>query len=163
MTIYVLFSSQTYTGSHKFVTPVHELKYILLSHLLQFLSTLTGKSFIPIVFINFFLFAFEKPMNCPLLYSTPQLHINYVNKCYFAVSAKCSSNSCSVLLLIYILSAVKTKLQNYCDSSYSRGGYNFSPVLSSFQICNKSVTTDATGGTGTMHFCSLSVYLTKIT
>ena len=52
----------------------------------------------------------------------PKLH-----KCpfkrYIAGSTKCSTKPLSKLLTC-ILSAVKTELQSYCDTSYSRGGVN---------------------------------------
>ena len=42
---------------------------------------------------------------------------------YIAGSAKCSTKPLSKLITC-ILSAVKTGLQSYCDTSYSRGGVN---------------------------------------
>ena len=49
---------------------------------------------------------------------------------YIAGSAKCSSKPISKLLTC-ILSAVKTGLQSYCDTSYSRGGVNQMWILKS--------------------------------
>jgi hypothetical protein len=47
---------------------------------------------------------------------------------YIAVSGKCSTRPLSKLL-INILSAVKTGLQSYCDTNYSRSGVNHRWIL----------------------------------
>ena len=49
--------------------------------------------------------------------------MSFQTNCYIARSAKCSTHPLSKLLT-YILSAVKTGLQSYCDTSYSRRGVN---------------------------------------
>jgi hypothetical protein len=57
------------------------------------------------------------------LYWIPKLHKCPFKKLYIAGSAKCSTKPLFKLLTC-ILSAVKTGLQSYCDTSYSRGGVN---------------------------------------
>ena len=57
------------------------------------------------------------------LYWIPTLHECTFKQRYFAGFAKCSTKPISKSL-ICILSAVKTKLQSYCDTSYLRGGVN---------------------------------------
>jgi hypothetical protein len=61
-----------------------------------------------------------------MIYKTPLSWILKLHKClfkqrYIPGSAKCSTKSL-YKLLTYILSAVKTVLQSYCDTSYLRGG-----------------------------------------
>ena len=56
-------------------------------------------------------------------YWIPRLHKCLFKQSYIAWSAKCSTKPLSKLLTC-ILSAVKTGLQSYCDTSYSRGGVN---------------------------------------
>ena len=56
-------------------------------------------------------------------YWIPKLHKCPFNKLYVVGSAKCTTKPLSKLLSC-ILSAVKTVLQNYCDTSYSKGGVN---------------------------------------
>ena len=53
----------------------------------------------------------------------PKLHQWPFKQRYSAGSAKCSTKPLSKLLTC-ILSAVKTGLQSYCDTIYSRGGVN---------------------------------------
>jgi len=72
-----------------------------------------------------FLLYFNKDdeLDLPSLYWIPKLHKYPFKQRYVAVSAKCPSKHISKLLAC-ILSAVKTGIQSYCDTSYSRGGVN---------------------------------------
>ena len=65
----------------------------------------------------------DEELDLPSLYWIPKLHKCPFKQRYIAGSAKCSTKPLSKLLTC-ILSAVKTRLQNYCDTSYSRGGVN---------------------------------------
>jgi hypothetical protein len=65
----------------------------------------------------------DEELNLPSLYWIPKLHQCHFKQRYIAGSAKCSWKPLSKLLTC-ILSAVKTGLQSYCDTSYSRGGVN---------------------------------------
>jgi hypothetical protein len=64
-----------------------------------------------------------KDLNLPSLYWIPKLHKCPFKQRYIVGSAKCSTKPLSKLLTC-ILSAVKTWLQIYCDTSYSRDGVN---------------------------------------
>ena len=57
----------------------------------------------------------DEELDLPSLYWIPKLHKCPFKKCYIAGFSK---------LLTCILSAVKSGLQSYCDTSYSRGGVN---------------------------------------
>ena len=63
----------------------------------------------------------DEELDLPSLYWIPKLHKCPFKQHYIAGSAKCSTKPLSKLLTC-ILSAVKTGLQSYCDTSYSRGG-----------------------------------------
>ena len=65
----------------------------------------------------------DEKLDLPSLYWIPKLHKCPFNQGYIAGSAKCSTKPLSKLLTC-ILSAVKTELQSYCDTSYSRDGVN---------------------------------------
>ena len=65
----------------------------------------------------------DEELDLPSLYWIPKLHKCPFKQRYIAGSAKCSTKPLSKLLTC-ILSAVKTGLQSYCDTSYSRGGMN---------------------------------------
>jgi hypothetical protein len=65
----------------------------------------------------------DEELDLPSLYWIPKLHKCPFKQRYIAGSAKCSMKPLSKLLTC-ILSAVKTGLQSYCDTSYSRGGVN---------------------------------------
>jgi hypothetical protein len=65
----------------------------------------------------------DEELDLPSLYWIPKLHKCPFKQRYFTGSAKCSTKPLSKLLTC-ILSAVKTGLQSYCDTSYSRGGVN---------------------------------------
>ena len=65
----------------------------------------------------------DEQLDLPSLYWIPLLHKGSCKQCYVAGSAKCSTKPLSKLLTC-ILSAVKTGLQSYCDTSYSRSGVN---------------------------------------
>ena len=65
----------------------------------------------------------DEELDLPLLYWIPKLHKWPFKHRYIAVSDKCSTKPLSKLLTC-ILSAVKTGLQSYSDTSYSRGGVN---------------------------------------
>jgi hypothetical protein len=56
----------------------------------------------------------DEELDLPSLYWIPKLHKCSFKQRYFAGSAKCSTKPLSKLL-----SAVKTGLQRYCDTSYS--------------------------------------------
>jgi len=60
----------------------------------------------------------------------PKLHKCPFKQRYIAGSAKCTMKPLSKLLT-FILSAVKTGLQSYSDTSYSRGGVNQTWILKS--------------------------------
>jgi hypothetical protein len=62
-------------------------------------------------------------LDLPSLYWIPKLHKCPFKLRYIAGSAKCCTKHLSKLLT-YILLLVKTGLQSYCDTSYSRGGVN---------------------------------------
>jgi len=69
----------------------------------------------------------------------PKVHKYSLKQRYIAGSAKCSTKSVSKLLT-YMLSAVKMKLQSYCDTGYSRYGANQIWILKNsidlfFQLC----------------------------
>ena len=66
---------------------------------------------------------FDEELDLPSLYWIPKLHKCPFKQRYIAESAKCSTKPLSKLL-ICILSAVKTGLQSYRDTSYSRGSVN---------------------------------------
>jgi hypothetical protein len=65
----------------------------------------------------------DEELDLPSLYWMPKLHKYSLKQRYIAGPAKCSSKPLTKLLT-YILSAVKAKLQSYCDTSYSRYGAN---------------------------------------
>jgi len=65
----------------------------------------------------------DEELDLPSLYWIPKLHKCPFKQRYIAGSAKCSTKPLSTLLTC-ILSAVKTGLQSYRDTSYSRGGVN---------------------------------------
>jgi hypothetical protein len=65
----------------------------------------------------------DEELDLPSLYWIPKLHNCPFKQRYIAGSAKCSTKPLSKLLTC-ILSAVKTELQSYCDTSYSRDGVN---------------------------------------
>ena len=65
----------------------------------------------------------DDELDLPSLYWMPKVHKYSLKQRYIAGSTKCSTKPLSKLLT-YILSAVKMKLQSYCDTSYSRYGAN---------------------------------------
>ena len=65
----------------------------------------------------------DQELNLPSLYWIPKSHKCHFKKLYIAGSTKCSTKPLSKLLTC-ILSSVKTGLQSYCDTSYSRGCVN---------------------------------------
>jgi hypothetical protein len=65
----------------------------------------------------------DDELDLPSLCWMPKVHKYSLRQCSVAGSAKCSTKPLSKLLT-YILSAVKMKLQSYCDTSYSRYGAN---------------------------------------
>jgi hypothetical protein len=65
----------------------------------------------------------DEELDLPSLYWIPKLHKCPFKQRNFSGSAKCSTKPLSKLLTS-ILSAVKTGLQSYCDTSYSRGDVN---------------------------------------
>jgi hypothetical protein len=65
----------------------------------------------------------DEELDLPSLYRIPKLHKCPFKQRYIAGAAKCSTKPLSKLLTCILL-AVKTRLQSYCDTSYSRGGVN---------------------------------------
>jgi len=65
----------------------------------------------------------NEELDLPSLYWIPKLHKYPFKQRYIAGSAKCSTKPLSKLLTCILL-AVKTELQSYCDTSYSRSGKN---------------------------------------
>jgi len=63
----------------------------------------------------------DEELDIPSLYWIPKLHKFPHKQRYIAGSAKCSTKPLSKLLT-YILSAVKTELQSYCSTGYSKVG-----------------------------------------
>ena len=70
----------------------------------------------------------DEELDLPSLYWIPKLHKIPFKQHYIVGSAKCSTKPLSTLL-ICILSAVKTGLQSYCDTTFSRGGVNQMRIL----------------------------------
>ena len=95
----------------------------------------------------------DDELDLPSLYWMSKVHLYSLKQRYIAGSAKCSRKPLSKLLP-YILSAVKIKLQSYCDTGYSRYGANqmwilknskdlLEYILSRFlSSCNSSKTFD---------------------
>ena len=89
----------------------------------------------------------------PSLYWIPKLHKCPYKQRFIAGSAKCSTKPLSQRLTS-ILTAVKTGLQNYCETSYSRSGINQMWILKnskdlmdilrsrSISVCNSIKTFD---------------------
>jgi hypothetical protein len=75
------------------------------------------------VFCSFGISTKDEELDLPSLYWIPKLHKCPFRQRYTAGSAKCSTKPLFKVLTC-ILSAVKTGLQSYCDTSYSRGGVN---------------------------------------
>jgi hypothetical protein len=73
---------------------------------------------------------FYVPLEFQPLYWIPKLHKCPFKQRYIAGIAKCSSKPLSKLLTCLLL-AVKTGLQSYCDTSYSRGSVNQMWILKS--------------------------------
>ena len=65
----------------------------------------------------------DEELDLPSLYWFPKLCKCPFKQHYISGSAKCSTKPLSTLLTC-ILSVVKTRLQSYCDTSYSRGSVN---------------------------------------
>ena len=65
----------------------------------------------------------ESELDLPSLYWIPKLHKCPYKQRYIAGSAKCSTKPLSKLLTS-ILSAVKSWLQSYCSTAFSRSGVN---------------------------------------
>ena len=93
---------------------------------------------------RFVLFPLEfQPKRKNWIYHHSTGFLNYTsvlsNSGYIAGSAKCSTKPLSKLLTC-ILSGVKTGLQSYCDTSYSRGGVNQMWILKNskdlLEYCN---------------------------
>jgi hypothetical protein len=80
------------------------------------------------VFYSFGISTKDKELDRPSLYWISKLHKCPFKQRYIVGSAKCSTKPLTKLLTC-ILSAVKTGLQSYCDSSYSRGGVNQMCIL----------------------------------
>jgi len=65
----------------------------------------------------------DEELDLPSLYWIPKLHKCPYKQRYIAGSAKCITKALPKLLP-YIGSAIKTGLQNFCSTSYSRSGVN---------------------------------------
>ena len=65
----------------------------------------------------------DDSLDLPSLYWMPIVHKYSLKQRYIAGSAKFSTKPLSKLST-YILSAIETRLQSYCDTSYSRDGAN---------------------------------------
>ena len=76
----------------------------------------------------------DEELDLPSLYWIPKLHKCPFKKLYIAGSAKCSTKPLFKLLTC-ILSAVKTWLQSYCDTNFSRGGVNRMWILNNSKDC----------------------------
>ena len=76
-----------------------------------------GLYYVPLISIK------DEELDLPSLYWILKLHKCLFKQRYIAGSAKCSTKPFSKLLTC-ILSAVKTGLQSYCDTSYSTGVVN---------------------------------------
>jgi len=70
----------------------------------------------------------DEELDLPSLYWIPKIHKCPFKQRYMDGSAKSSTKPLSKLLTC-ILSAVKTGLLSYCDTSYSRGGVNQMRIL----------------------------------
>ena len=89
----------------------------------------------------------------PVLYWTPKLHKCPYKQRFIAGSARCTTKPLSQLLTS-ILTAIKTGLQRYCETSYSRSGVNQMWILKnskdlkdilrsrSISVCNSIKTFD---------------------
>jgi hypothetical protein len=86
-------------------------------------TTLTKEEMHRSVLYSFGISTKDEELDLPTLYWIPKLHKCPFKQPYIAGSAKCSTKPLSKLLTC-ILSAVKTGLQSYCDTSYPRGGVN---------------------------------------
>ena len=75
------------------------------------------------VFCSFGISTKDEELDLPSLYWIPKLQKCPFRQRYTAGSAKCSTKPLFKVLTC-ILSAVKTGLQSYCDTSYSRGSVN---------------------------------------
>jgi hypothetical protein len=80
------------------------------------------------VFCSFGISTKDEELDLPSLYWIPKLQKCPFRQRYTAGSAKCSTKPLFKVLTC-ILSAVKTGLQSYCDTSYSRGSVNQMCIL----------------------------------
>ncbi|KAK3089515.1 hypothetical protein FSP39_004218 [Pinctada imbricata] len=62
-------------------------------------------------------------LDLPYLYCIPKMHKNPYKQRFIAGSSKCSTKSVSILLT-KVLSEIKSGLQKYCSTVYSRSGIN---------------------------------------
>jgi hypothetical protein len=74
----------------------------------------------------------DEELDLSSLYWIPKLHKCHFKQRYIDGSAKCSTKPLSKLLTC-ILSAVKTGLQSYCNTSYSRSGVNQMWILKNYK------------------------------
>ena len=80
----------------------------------------------------------HEELDLPSLYLIPKLYKCPYKPRYIAGSAKCSTKPLSSLLT-FILSAVKTGLHSYCETSYSRDRVNQMWILkNSKKICQRT-------------------------
>ena len=99
-------------------------------------------------------------LDLPLLYCIPKLHKCPFRKRYIAGSAKCSTKSLSSLLTC-ILSAVKTRLQSYCDTSYSRAGVNQMWFLKNSKDLLEYIQSRSLSSCNNIKTCDFSTHYTK--
>ncbi|KAK3083912.1 hypothetical protein FSP39_005205 [Pinctada imbricata] len=62
-------------------------------------------------------------LDLPYLYCIPKMHKNQYKQRFIAGSSRCSTKSVSILLT-KVLSEIKSGLQKYCSTVYSRSGIN---------------------------------------
>ncbi|KAK3100197.1 hypothetical protein FSP39_016041 [Pinctada imbricata] len=67
-------------------------------------------------------------LDLPYLYCIPKMHKNPYKQRFIAGSSKCSTKSVSILLT-KVLSEIKSGLQKYCSTVYSRSGINHMWIL----------------------------------
>jgi hypothetical protein len=131
---YVIVSANKAPNNLVFVCRSHYIDFLikelgidnLLGHPTYSPTTLTKEDIMDnhrSVLCSFGISTKDEELDLPSLYWIPKLHKCPFKQHYIAGSAKCSTKPLSKLLTC-ILSAVKTGLQSYCDTSYSRGGVN---------------------------------------
>ena len=85
------------------------------------------------VLCSFVISTKDEELDLPSLYWIPLLHTCPFKQRYIGGSAKCPTKALSKLLTS-ILTAVKTGLQSYCDTSFSRVDVNQMSILKNYNI-----------------------------